>query len=433
MLLPLELRATDDDGFFPVTATRGRGTTKAAAAFLPLETVGIPHQEGPNNAFAAFDDESSVATPDGPGEELRPVEGRKVDSSATILVVVNKSFDDFYGPDAPSDPTSLRFKGLFDNGACMVDRILTDINEDQKRHEERTTQQLETMHESAVSTHGTLCTEVTMLRSKTEDALKLLRRETREALDQLLATTTASTLAALDLILEKTTSTLTTFQTKMVTNTEMMVTLQPMINSFAGLMSTAHRLEETVTGLSESSAQATQDILVLHRDLNGGGSLAELAEMARKLEQAVIGLLETSEKNAQALRELRQELAGCTALKAAVDDIKTRQLNQIRDTIKNVTMSVADITTQYSSLDYIYSEAFDAVNTWVDAILREGVPPTTAHATASPSSPQTDGTSMPTPANVVPTSAPPTARQIDSGDSTDVPRSEDPARCKGTN
>ena len=78
-MLPLELRATDDDGFLLVTATRGRGTTKAAAAFLPLETIGIPHQEGPNNAFAAFNDASSVATPDRPGEELRPVEGGKVD------------------------------------------------------------------------------------------------------------------------------------------------------------------------------------------------------------------------------------------------------------------------------------------------------------------------------------------------------------------
>ena len=185
----------------------------------------------------------------------------------------------------------------------------------------------------------------------------------------------------------------------------MMEMLQPMINSFAGLTSTAHRLEETVTGLSAFSTRATQDILVLCQDLDGGGSLAELAALARQSEQAVIGLLDTSEKNAQALWELRQELAGCTALKAMADDIKTRQLNQIRDTIKNVTTSVADITTQYSSLDSKYSEAFDAVNTRVDDILREGVPPRTAHATASMSSPQTDGTSMPTPANVVPTSA----------------------------
>ncbi len=337
-LLPPELQATDDDGFIPVTATRGRGTTKTAAAFLPPETVGIPHQEGPNNAFAAFDNASLVATPDRPGEELRPVEGRKVDNLATIQAVVNKSFDEFYGPDAPSDPTSLRFKGLFDDGARMVDRILTDINEEQNRHKERTTQQLVKLRKSEVYTRGTLRAEVTTLRSETEDALTLLRRETREALDKLLATTTASTSAALDLILEKTTSTLTTFHTTTVTKTEMMETLQPMVNSFAGLTSSAHRLEETVMGLLDSSARATQDILVLRQDIDGGGSSADLAELARQSEQAVKGLLETSEKNAQALRDLRQELAGCTALKATVDDIKTRQLTQLRDTLKNVTI-----------------------------------------------------------------------------------------------
>jgi hypothetical protein len=220
----------------------------------------------------------------------------------------------------------------------MVDRILTDINEEQNRHKERTTQQLVKLRESEVYTRGTLRAEVTTLRSETEDALTLLRRETREALDKLLATTTASTSAALDLILEKTTSTLTTFHTTTVTKTEMMETLQPMVNSFAGLTSSAHRLEETVMGLLDSSARATQDILVLRQDIDGGGSSADLAELARQSEQAVKGLLETSEKNAQALRDLRQELAGCTALKATVDDIKTRQLTQLRDTLKNVTI-----------------------------------------------------------------------------------------------
>jgi hypothetical protein len=239
-LVPQELRP-DDDGFFPITVTRGRGTTKAAAAFLPPETVGIPLQEGPNNSFAAFDDASSVATPDRPGEELRPIEGRKIDDSTTIQVVVNNSFEDFYGPDAPSDPTSLRLKGLFDDGARMVDRILTNIKEEQIRHKERTTQHLEMMHESEVSTSGTLRAEVTTLRSETEDALILLRRETRDALDELLAKTTASMSAVFDLILERTTSTLNTFQTKTVTTTEMMKTIQPMLNSFAGLTSTAHR------------------------------------------------------------------------------------------------------------------------------------------------------------------------------------------------
>ena len=313
---------------------------------------------------------------------------RAGDASTTIQAVVNNSFEDFYGPDATSDPTSLRFKGFFDDGVRMVDRILTDIKDEQIRHEERTTQYLERMHESEMSTSGTLRAEVTTLRSETEDALKLLRRETREALDKLLATTTASTSAALDLILERTTSTLSTFQTETVTTPAMMETIQPMLHSFAGLTSTANRLEETVTGLSESSARATQDILVLRRDIDGGGSLAELAGLARQSEQAVIGFLETSETNARAIRELRQELAECTALKVTVDDNKTRQLTQMRDTIKNVTTNVEDIKTRCSSLDFKFSEAFDAVNTRVDNILRDGVPPTTAHA-----SPQTDGNS----------------------------------------
>ena len=99
----------------------------------------------------------------------------------------------------------------------------------------------------------------------------------------------------------------------------------------------------------------------------------------------VIGLLETSAKNAQAILELHQELAGCVAIKTTVDDIKTRQLTWIRENITHVTTGLADITTQYSTLDSKYSEAFDAVNTRVDDILREGIPSTTAptHDTAT--------------------------------------------------
>ncbi len=140
----------------------------------------------------------------------------------------------------------------------------------------------------------------------------------------------------------------------------------------------------------------------------------------------------TTEKNAQAIRDLRQELAGCTTLKERVEDIKNRQLNRIRDNIKNVTTEVTDIKTKYANLDSKYSDAFDAVNTRVDDILREGIPHTPAQTTVPPSSPPADGASMPTPANVVPTSAPPTARQMDAGDSTDVPQPGDLARSEGT-
>ena len=61
-----------------------------------------------------------------------------------------------------------------------------------------------------------------------------------------------------------------------------MTALEPTINSFAGLTAAAHKLEATVTNLAESSARATQDILVLRRDLDGGGSLADLAALVRQ-------------------------------------------------------------------------------------------------------------------------------------------------------
>jgi hypothetical protein len=154
--------------------------------------------------------------------------------------------------------------------------------------------------------------------------------------------------------------------------------------------------------------------------------------LARQSEQAVIGLMATTEKNAQAIRDLRQELAGCTALKETVDDIKTRQLNRIRDNIKNVATDVTDITAKYANLDSKYSEAFDAVNTRVDDILREGIPPAPAQASASPSSPLADGASMPTPANVVPTSAPQREGRLGLEESGDVPRFDTPALCAGT-
>ena len=245
-------------------------------------------------------------------------------------------------------------------------------------------------------TRGALRADVTSLRTETGDALTLLRTETREALG-------------------------------------------PMFNTVSGLTASALKLEQDVTGLMESSARATQDILELCQELNGGGSLSALAALARQLEQAVIGLLETSAKNAQAILELRQELAGCVAVKTTADDIKTRQLVQIRENITHVTAGLADITTQYSTLDSKYSKAFDAVNTRVDDILREGIPPTTApthnaatppmrNATSSPLSSPTDGASMPTPANVILDSAPPGVGRMDSGASGDMPCSDAPDR-----
>jgi hypothetical protein len=97
---------------------------------------------------------------------------------------------------------------------------------------------------------------VTMLRTETEEALVLLRREMTEGLDKLFQRANAATSAALQLV------------------------MQPTVKAIDGLTATAHELETKVTDLSESSARAMQDILLIRQDLNGGGDIAELAAMA---------------------------------------------------------------------------------------------------------------------------------------------------------
>jgi len=201
----------------------------------------------------------------------------------------------------------------------------------------------------------------------------------------------------------------------------------------------AQRSEQNITGLMETSARTTQDMLELRQEIDGCGTLSGLAAMARKSEQDILGIMETSANNAQAILELRQEIAGCVAVKTTVDDIKTRQLMQIRENITRVKTSLDDMTTRYSTLNEKYSEAFDALNIRVDTVLCEGIPPTLAptdnaatpmvrNEVSSPTSSPHDGASMSTPANVVPDSAPAGNGQLDSGDYEDMPRSDAPDR-----
>ena len=292
---------------------------------------------------------------------------------------------EFFGPDSPPAPTPLRIKGSFNAGARLVDRLLSDINKEHHRHATRTDQQFTSIRESAIFTRGALRADVTLLQTETEEALN------------------------------------------------------PAICNLSGLAALAQKSEQDITGLLETSARTTQDILELRQEIDWCGTLSGLAALAQKSEQDIIGLLETSAKNAQAILELCQEIAGCVAVKTTVGDIKTRQLTQIRENITQVRTGLADMTTQYNTLDMKYSEALDAVNTWVDDILCNGIPPMTAptdvaatppvrNTTSSPSSPPTDGASTSTPANVVPDSAPPGDGRMDSGASKDMPRSDAPDR-----
>ena len=355
-------QAPGSDGFVTVTSARGRGTTTAAAAFLPPATVGVP-LENPPNAFAALDDTSSVGTPERHVDELRPFAGSVAADSESLQAILDKSFDEFFGPESPPAPTPLRIKGLFDAGARVVDRLLSEIHEDHHRHAARTDLLLASIKESAHFDRGALRADVTLLRTETEDALG------------------------------------------------------PAFRNLSGLAAMVQKAEQDITGLLATSARTTHDMLALRQEIDGCVTLSGLADMARKSEQDILGMLETSSKNAQAILELRQELAECVAVKTTVDDIKTRQLTQIRDNITRVKTGLADMTTQYSTLDDKYSEAFDAVNIRVDNILREGIPPTAAPAddaatppvrntAPSTSSPPPDGTPSSPPAHMVPDSAP---------------------------
>ena len=195
-------QAPDSDEFFPVTSTRGRSTMTAAPVFLPPETVGVP-QGGPPNTYAALDDVLLVATPDRNGDELRPVAGTAAADSESIKALLNKLFDEFFGPDSPPMPTPLRIKGLFDAGARLVDRFLSNINEEHQRHATCTNQQFTSIKESELFTRGALRADITLLQTETGD------------------------------------------------------TLGPAINTLAGLAALARKLEQDVTDLMETSARAT--------------------------------------------------------------------------------------------------------------------------------------------------------------------------------
>jgi len=236
-------QSPDSDGFLTITSSRGRAMM-ATAAFLPPETVGVP-QGFPTNAFAALAEGSSVGTPDGHGiellddgssvgtterhsNELRPVAGSVAADLGSIRALLEKSFNEFFGPDSPPAPTPLRIKGLFDAGARLVDRLLSEINEEHHRHATRTDQQLTSITDSALFTRGALRADVALLQAETEEALV------------------------------------------------------PAFCTLSGLAATAQRLEQNITSLMETSARTTQDMLELRREVDECGTLSGLAALARK-------------------------------------------------------------------------------------------------------------------------------------------------------
>ena len=228
--------AVGGDGFVPVTATRGQGITLAALAVPPPEIVGV-HTPHPN-VFEALGDASSVngdsLTKDADGVDVPIVHD-------SLQAIIDASFEAFFGPDSTTAPTPRRLKGLFDDGAQVVDWLVSEIRGDHEKHVARLDNQVSDLKESAQFNRGALRADIALLWKETEDALG-----------------------------------------------------------------------PTVWDLSRLAAMACQTAL------------------------DVQSLIAASEETTNAMHVLRQEMAGCTALKAVVDDLKTCQLNNIRENVKRV-------------------------------------------------------------------------------------------------
>ena len=88
----------------------------------------------------------------------------------------------------------------------------------------------------------------------------------------------------------------------------------------------------------------------------------------------VKSLMAASEENTSAIHALCQEMARCTELKAVVDDLKTRQLNNIRENVKRVEATCsAAVSDAYNALDTKFTEGLDMVNIRVNDLLRAKV------------------------------------------------------------
>ena len=92
-----------------------------------------------------------------------------------------------------------------------------------------------------------------------------------------------------------------------------------------------------------------------------------MREFAERSERAFTRLLEASAKNDLAIQELRQDIAGCVAVKTTVDDIKTRQLSQIQESIK---MMETNVSTTFNTLDKKFTEGLDTVHVRVAELLQ---------------------------------------------------------------
>ncbi len=124
---------TDGDGYLLVAATRGHCMMPSAMAGRHPASVSI--QANTTNAFEALSAVSSgILT--GPQRDTSPTPplidtiGIIAPMAYTSLqALLDNSYEAFFGmdPTLMTEGSPIRFKELFDNGARVIDRLMSDI------------------------------------------------------------------------------------------------------------------------------------------------------------------------------------------------------------------------------------------------------------------------------------------------------------------
>ncbi len=174
---------TDGDGYLSVAATRGHCMTPSAMVGRHPASVGI--QANTTNAFEALSAVSSGISTDPQGDTsptppLTDTIGIIAPMAYTSLqALLDNSYEALFGTDPTSmtEGSPIRFKELFDNGARVIDRLMSDIQVDQECHQSQLDRQIQDIRtkkmdmQSLANVEGSLREAIERLKHETAGAL----------------------------------------------------------------------------------------------------------------------------------------------------------------------------------------------------------------------------------------------------------------------
>jgi hypothetical protein len=174
---------TDGDGYLLVAATRGHCMMPSAMAGRHPASVGI--QATTTNAFEALSAVSSVISTDPQGDTsptppLTNTIGIIAPMAYTSLqALLNNSYEALFGtdPTTMTEGSPIRFKELFDNGARVIDRLMSDIQVDQERYQSRLDRQIQDIRTKKLDTQS-----LANVGGSLREAIERLKHETAGAL-----------------------------------------------------------------------------------------------------------------------------------------------------------------------------------------------------------------------------------------------------------